>query len=732
MAMKPLHVVMAAAAMIGACMNHAAESDSPTKKNRLADTKSPYLLQHADNPVDWYPWGPEAFAKAEADDKPIFLSIGYATCHWCHVMEHESFEDPQVAALMNETFINIKVDREERPDIDQVYMTVCQMMTGGGGWPLTIIMTPDKQPFYAATYIPREGRYGRIGMLDLIPRIEQVWRSDRDKIHGTTQQIVAALEKTEVLPAGGALNSKVIDEAFRQLGGRYDSVNGGFGSAPKFPSPHNLMFLTRYWRSTGNQLALDMTAHTLEQMRHGGMYDQIGYGFHRYSTDADWLVPHFEKMLYDQAMLTMAYTEAWRATGNPVFERTVREILTYVLRDMTSPEGGFYSAEDADSEGEEGLFYLWSMDEVAAVAGKDDSALAAATWNLTAEGNYADESSGQRTGSNIPHLSRTFAENAAALGIEGEKYDAQLEAVRDRLFSRRVERIHPLKDDKVLADWNGLMAAAMAAAGRVFDEPEWVLAAQRATSFVLDEMRDSKGRLLHRYRDGDASIPAFLDDYVFMTAAMLELFDATHDPRYLATAVELQQQTDALFLDGKGGGYFFSAADNEELLVRQKEIYDGAIPSGNSMAADNLVRLARLTGRNTYEDSADRVFSAFASQVNAQPSAHSQLISAFQRRTGPSVEVVIVGDPAGADTQSLIDTAQSPYLPNAALLLIPDGDAGAKIRELVPFAQAYETVEGNAAAYVCRNFQCKLPTTDPVKLAELLKEAAAEKAEIRE
>ena len=725
--MKKLHVVMAAAAMIGACMNHAAESDSPTKKNRLADTKSPYLLQHADNPVDWYPWGPEAFEKAAKEDKPIFLSIGYATCHWCHVMEHESFEDPQVAALMNETFVNIKVDREERPDIDQVYMTVCQMMTGGGGWPLTIIMTPDKEPFYAATYIPRESRYGRVGMLDLIPRIEQVWQNDRDKILGTTRQIAAGLKQMETRQTGGTLDPKAVDEAFRQLGGRYDAVNGGFGSAPKFPSPHNLIFLTRYWRATGNQLALDMAVHTLEQMRLGGVYDQVGFGFHRYSTDAGWLVPHFEKMLYDQAMLTMAYTEAWQATGNPVFETTVREIVTYVLRDMTSPEGAFYSAEDADSEGEEGLFYVWTLAEIEAVLGEEDAAFAAAVWNLTAAGNFAEEAGGRQTGANIAHLSRTHAETAAALGLEREVFDARLEKCRDRLFTSREKRVHPLKDDKVLADWNGLMAAAMAGAGRVFGEPKWIAAAQRATAFVLDEMRGDDERMVHRYRDGDASIPAFLDDYVFMTTAMLELFEATFDARYLATAVELQGQTDALFADGEHGGYFFSAADNEELLVRQKEIYDGAIPSGNSTAAVNLVRLARLTGDSAWEKSADKVISAFAAEVTGQPSAHAQLVSALQLRVGASLEIVIIGDPAAADTRALIETARKPYLPNAAVLVVAPGGAGDQVRELVPFSAAYEMVDGSAAAYVCRNFECKLPTTDPTKLAELLEEASKTK-----
>jgi uncharacterized protein YyaL (SSP411 family) len=706
-------------------MTHASSTEPPTKKNRLADSKSPYLIQHADNPVDWYPWGPEAFAKAAKEDKPIFLSIGYATCHWCHVMEHESFENPLVAALMNEAFINIKVDREERPDIDQVYMTVCQMMTGGGGWPLTIIMSPDKKPFYAATYIPRESQHGRIGMVDLVPRVAKVWQTDRDSIRGTAKQILEALEKMEGRSSGGNIDNGAIDNAFNQFTGRYDSTHGGFGSAPKFPSPHNLVFLTRYWRRTGNDQALAMVSNTLEQMRLGGVYDQVGFGFHRYSTDAEWLVPHFEKMLYDQAMLVFAATEAWLATSNPVFERTAREIITYVLRDMTSPEGAFYSAEDADSEGEEGLFYLWTTSEVERILGKEDAAFAASVWNLETDGNYADEVKGRRTGRNIPHLTRSHEDMARDLKMTELEFDKRLESVRSRLFEVREERVHPLKDDKVLADWNGLMAGAMAFAGRVFDEPVWIHAAKKATDFVLEEMHSDSGRMLHRYREGDASIPAFLDDYVFMTTAMLELYDASLDPVYLERALKLQQQTQDLFWDTRRGGFYFTAADNEELLVRQKEIYDGAIPSGNSTAADNLIRLARLTSEKEYLQGADHVFAAFSNEANQTPSAHSQLMSALQRGAGPSLEVVISGDPGADDTELLIATVREIYLPQAAVLLVPPGKAGATIRQLAPFAEAYEPVEGKAAAYVCRDFACQLPTTDPAKLKEMLEEAIA-------
>ena len=704
-------------------MTHASSTKPPTKKNRLADAKSPYLLQHADNPVDWYPWGEEAFAKAAQEDKPIFLSIGYATCHWCHVMEHESFENPVVAALMNEAFTNIKVDREERPDIDQVFTTVCQMLTGGGGWPLTIIMSPDKQPFYAATYIPRDSQHGRIGMLDLVPRVANLWKTDRDSIRGTSQQILTALEKAEGRSSKGTIHRDAIDDAFTQFAGRYDTTHGGFGSAPKFPSPHNLVFLTRYWRRTGNEGALAMVSNTLEQMRLGGVYDQVGFGLHRYSTDAEWLVPHFEKMLYDQAMLVFASTEAWLATPNPVFERTAREVITYVRRDMTSLEGAFYSAEDADSEGEEGLFYLWTTDEVEQILGTDDAAFAASVWNLESKGNYSDEIKGQRTGRNIPHLDRSHQDMASELDMTDHEFEILLESVRSRLFDARELRVHPLKDDKVLADWNGLMAAAMAFAGRVFDEPEWVQAAQKATDFVLDNMRSDSGRMFHRYRDGDASIPAFLDDYVFMTTAMLELYDATFQPKYLKRAVKLEQQTRELFWDALRGGFYFTAADNEELLIRQKEIYDGAIPSGNSAAADNFIRLARLTGDPEYLHGADQIFAAFSNDANQLPSAHGQLMSALQREVGPSFEVVVAGKADADDTKALIGAVREMYLPQAAVLLVTPGKAGATIRRLAPFAEGCEPVDGKAAAYVCRDFTCQLPTTDPAKLKELLEEA---------
>ncbi|MEX1309551.1 MAG: thioredoxin domain-containing protein [Candidatus Sulfomarinibacteraceae bacterium] len=702
-------------------MSHASDTPNASKQNRLAKEKSPYLLQHADNPVDWRPWGEEAFKKAREEDKPIFLSIGYATCHWCHVMEHESFEDPVVAALMNEAFVNVKVDREERPDIDQVYMTVCQMLTGSGGWPLTIIMTPDKEPFFAGTYFPRESRFGRIGMIDLVPKVQTIWNTERAKLLESAEQITARLATVSRPREGGAADPNLPDRAARELAGRYDATYGGFGSAPKFPSPHNLILLSRLSALRNQPQMLKMVDHTLREMRRGGIFDQVGFGFHRYSTDAEWLVPHFEKMLYDQAMLVLASTEAHLAGGATDHRRTVTEVVTYVRRDMTSPEGGFYSAEDADSEGEEGTFYLWTLDQLAQTLGEADARFAAAVWNATAEGNFAEEATGEKTGANILH--RGDDDLAARLELEPDAFQARLESLRFRLFEDREDRIHPLKDDKILADWNGLMAAALAKAGRVFSEPSFVDAARRSVAFVLGSMRDAKGRLHHRWREGELTVPAFLDDHVFQIFANLELYDATHEAVYLEQALELQAATDALFWDDENGGYFFSPTDGEELLVRQKEIYDGAIPSGNSVAAMNLLRLSRLTGRTELADRAETIFEVFAPDTVRGASAHSHLADAMLFASSPSLEIVIAGVPGAADTEALLAELRAFYLPQAVTLLVPPGPDGDAIRKLAPFTDNHAPIDGKAAAYVCRDYACKMPVTDPAELRRLLEGA---------
>ena len=717
-------ITIVLALFLGATMTHASDaggtSPAATKKNRLAAEKSPYLLQHADNPVDWYPWGEEAFKKAREEDKPIFLSIGYATCHWCHVMEHESFEDPIVAALMNEAFINIKVDREERPDIDQVYMTVCQMLTGSGGWPLTVIMTPDKEPFFAGTYFPRESRYGRVGMIELVPKVQTIWSTERAKLLESAEQITARLASASQPRESGDADPNLPDLAYRELAGRYDATYGGFGSAPKFPSPHNLILLARYSAIRNQPQALKMVDHTLHEMRRGGIFDQVGFGFHRYSTDAEWLVPHFEKMLYDQALLVLASTEAFLAGGTTNHRRTVDEIVTYILRDMTSPEGGFYSAEDADSEGEEGTFYLWTIDQLASTLGKDDAVFAAEVWNATADGNFSEEASGEETGTNILHRDDDDSAIAKRMDLDPAAFDTHLESIRTRLFDDREDRIHPLKDDKVLADWNGLMAAGLAKAGRVFSEPSYIDAARKSVAFVLGSMRDKKGRLHHRWREGELTVPAFLDDHVFMIFANLELYDATLDAEYLEQALELQATTDTFFWDKENGGYFFSPTDGEELLVRQKEIYDGAIPSGNSVAAMNLLRLARLTGRTDLADRADTIFKVFAADSSRGASAHSHLADAMLFASSPSLEIVIAGKAGADDTKALLAEVRSHYLPQAVTLLVSPGAEGDAVRKLAPFTEHHAPIEGKAAAYVCRDYACKMPVTDPEALARLL------------
>ncbi len=682
---------------------------SLTPRNRLANEKSPYLLQHAGNPVDWYPWGEEAFAKAHREDSPVFLSIGYSTCHWCHVMEKESFEDEAVARLMNESFVAIKVDREERPDIDNIYMTACQMMTGSGGWPLSIIMTPDKRPFFAGTYIPKDNHYGRLGMIDLIPRIVDVWKNRRQDALNSAEQITAALRQDRTASTGQIPGISLIESAAQSLHERFDSVHGGFGRAPKFPTPHNLTLLLRHWKRTGDAGSLAIVEQTLTAMREGGIYDHIGFGFHRYSTDAKWLVPHFEKMLYDQALLVIANTEAYQATGKAEYARTASEVIEYVLRDMTSQEGAFWSAEDADSEGEEGKFYLWSLDEVRAALAPDEAELFIHTFNLTPEGNFVEQGTQERTGTNIPHLSEP-------------PRNGVIETIRQRLFAAREMRVHPSKDDKVLTDWNGLMIAAMCQAAQALDRPEFAHAARRAADFILQRLRRADGRLLHRYRDGEASLPAHLDDYSFMTWGLLELYETTFDVRHLHEAIALNQQMIDHFWDEKSGGLFFTADDGEELLVRTKETYDGAIPSGNSIAMLNLVRLARMTGRTEFEEKTEAMARSFAGDLQRMPSAYSQMLQAVDFLIGPANEIVVCGRADSADTQSMLRAIHSAYLPRKIVLFRPSDQESPPITKIAEFTSAHSMVAGRTTAYVCRDFACQQPTNDPAVMIEQLQE----------
>ena len=564
--------------------------------NKLKNSYSPYLLQHADNPVNWYPWCDEAFNKALEEDKPIFLSIGYATCHWCHVMEHESFEDQEVARLMNETFVSIKVDREERPDIDSIYMTVCQMITGSGGWPLTIIMAPDKKPFFAGTYFPKRSIYGRIGLVDLTLRVRELWENNRSELLQSAKGIAVHLHERPSVSGGEQPGVKMLDAAYTRLEALFDHKYAGFGNAPKFPTPHTLRFLLRYWKDTGTPSALQMVEQTLHNMRYGGIYDQIGFGFHRYSTDSEWRVPQFEKMLYDQALISMAYVEAYQATGDVFYRKVVGEIFTYVFNDMKSEDGAFYSAEDADSEGVEGKYYLFSKKEIEEILDADDALFSIEVFGITEDGNYLVEGTGSKNGFNILHLDESEDKLAQRLGLTQEQFEVNLEKVRTVLLEHRNQRIHPLRDDKILTDWNGLMIAAMAKAAKAFDEPLYAEAAQHCLSFVLENMRDNKGRLLHRYWNGHAGVNAYLDDYAFLIWGVFELYQYSFDPNLLNLMLDLQNDLIIRFWDGNNSGFFMTSNDAEELLARSKEIYDGAIPSGNSVAFQDLMRLSALTG----------------------------------------------------------------------------------------------------------------------------------------
>ena len=668
--------------------------------NHLANEQSPYLLQHADNPVDWYPWGKEAFKKARELDRPIFLSIGYSTCHWCHVMEHESFEDDSVAKLLNDSFISIKVDREELPEIDHVYMSVCQAMTGGGGWPLTIVMTPEKEPFFSGTYFPKDKRGGRSGLFQILPMITDAWTSKREDIMTSVGQVKNYLDQLNSKPAGNNFSTELINRAYDQFRNGFDEEYGGFFRAPKFPSPHNLIFLMRYHHSFDNKIALDMATKTLKQMRLGGIYDHIGFGFHRYSTDRHWLLPHFEKMLYDQAMIAMAYTEAYHITGEDIFAQTAREIFTYVLRDMTASEGGFFSAEDADSEGEEGKFYIWTEQEIKEVLGEDYGKEFNDIFSITTPGNYRDESSGKETRLNIPHL-KNYNTNGSN----------EFESAREKLFNIREKRIHPLKDDKILTDWNGLMIAALAKAAIVLDEPVYLDAAEKAAEFVLHSI--SKGeRLLKRYRNGVAALDAHLDDYAFMAWGLLELYEATFATKYLSQALDLMNIMVEDFWDDKNGGFFLGSDQSEKLIVRSKTAYDGAIPSGNSVAVMNMVKLTRITGNTNWAELAEKTIRAFSEDVNRTPTGYTLMLTGFMFDTQNSKEIVIVGDSRNRNTTKFLHTIRASYAPHKVLLFKDTSVSDNRLEQLANWTSTQNSINGKPTAYVCKNFACNQPTSD--------------------
>jgi uncharacterized protein YyaL (SSP411 family) len=685
--------------------------------NRLMDETSPYLLQHAHNPVDWYPWGTEALTRAKAEDKPIFLSIGYAACHWCHVMAHESFEDLDTAAIMNEHFVNIKVDREERPDLDEIYMEAVVAMTGRGGWPMSVFLTPEGVPFYGGTYFPPTDRYSMPSFKRILVSIAQAYRQQRAEIESGGEQFKLQIGRSLPLEPhvdSSSLSAETLDLAFGGLERSLDAAHGGFGGAPKFPQPMNLEFLLRYHLRSGEPQALKMVDLTLTRMASGGIYDQLGGGFHRYATDAEWLVPHFEKMLYDNALLARLYLHAWQVTRRPLFRRIAEETLDYLVREMRHTAGGFYSSQDADSEGEEGKYFLWTPREVKSVLGDQEGDLFCRYFDVTPAGNFE--------GKSILNVKLDISSEAAASRTDEDRFRAAIEQGRERLLRAREERVKPGRDEKVLAGWNGLALAAFAEAAQVLGREDYRRVAERNAEFVLSELRRD-GRLLRSWRatssgeTGQARLNAYLEDYAFCADGLLALYQATFDLRWFREARALADVMLAHFADSKAG-FFDTSDDHEPLFVRPKALQDNAIPSGNAMAADVLLRLAAYTGADAYRRPAEEILAAMSPTLRQYPGGFGHWLSALAFCLAPPHEIALVGNPASADMRALLDVVFGRYRPYQVVALAVPGDQAAA--DTIPLLADRELREGRASAYVCQRFVCLVPTTDPALLAQQL------------
>ena len=706
------------------------------RANRLADQSSPYLLQHAHNPVDWYPWGEEALAKARAQDRPIFLSVGYSACHWCHVMERESFEDDETAALMNAHFISIKVDREERPDVDSIYMDAVQTMTGHGGWPMSAFLTPEGRPFYAGTYYPKEPMHGMPSFRQVLTGIAEAWRERRDEIEVQAGRVTEAiarigdpapgelnreqlnpgeLNRGQLNASDGPLSEKVAREAFDGLRGSFDTRWGGFGGAPKFPQPMVLEFLLRR-AIRGVPDSLEMLLITLDRMADGGMYDQLGGGFARYSTDAAWQVPHFEKMLYDNAQLALVYTRAWQVTRNDRYRRVATETLDYLLREMRHPEGAFWSSQDADSEGVEGRFFTWSWTELVELVGE----AVAAVFGATPGGNWAENAAENAEGTNVLWRPVALAQIAAETGGTVEQLSAEVEDARRLLLEKRELRVHPGTDDKVLTAWNAMAIRAFSEAGRAFGQPAYVDAAVDCADFVLENLRGAGGRLSRSWRNGVGGAPGFADDHALMAAACLGLYETTFELRWFQEARALAEELLRLFHDDERGGFFQTGSDAEALVVRPKELSDNAVPSGNSVAAEVLQRLTMLTGDASYERAAAGALLLVRDAMAKAPTGFGTALCALDLYLGPSHEVAIVGDPAEDPTHALAREAVGlRYLPNIVLAVAAPDDMAS--RQAIGLLEGREAIDGRPTAYVCQGFTCRLPVSTPEALAEQLK-----------
>ena len=702
--------------------------------NRLVAEQSPYLLQHKDNPVDWYPWGDAAFEKARREDKPIFLSVGYSTCHWCHVMEHESFEDASVAAMLNRDYVSIKVDREERPDVDRVYMTFVQVTTGAGGWPMSVWLTPTLEPFYGGTYFPPTSRWGRPGFMEILDEIARVWREERGRVLQSATSIVERLRSLgghtgdRAVPVAG-----VLDTAAQEFASAFDVRRGGFGDAPKFPRPSELLFLLREHRRTGDDVPRDIVLATLRAMALGGMRDHVGGGFHRYSVDGDWRVPHFEKMLYDQAQLVLAYVEAAQLTGEPVYAEVAADTLEYVLRDLTNPGGGFYSAEDADSvppeqEHEsspyksEGAFYIWRDDEVGTVLG-DDADVARLRYGILPSGNAPFDPQNEFTAKNLLYTARSIDEIASMTGRTPEAVVVSLDRGRAALLAARASRPRPQLDDKVLTAWNGLMIAAFARAGRVLPgHAQYVADAKRAALFVREHLWNAEeGRLLRRYRQGDAGVDAYAEDYAYLGFGLLELFQADGDPAWLDWALVLQRRLDDLFWDPVEGGWYSTTGEDQSVLLRLKEEYDSAEPSASSVAVLNLLTLSHLTADPAMTDKIERTFGMFSGSASLRGRTVPMMLAALSTYHAGMPQVVIVGEPTAADTQALVRLVSRHYMPSAVIVPIHERHR-LELSRLLPWTEALRMRDGRATAYVCRDFTCQAPVSTPEDLAHQIEE----------
>lgn len=688
--------------------------------NKLQYETSPYLLQHAAQPVDWLPWSDEAFSLAAKEDKPVFLSIGYSSCHWCHVMAEESFADPDLAGLMNRVFINIKVDREERPDIDQLYMAVCHMMTGSGGWPLTIILMPDKRPLFATTYLPKRSMAGRLGMYELCLKMEELWKEQRDKIAASAGQIADSLQTAfaDQSTGGKPGNGDQMQLAYEGLVQRFDPEHGGFGLAPKFPSAHNLLFLLRYWQKTGDDKAKEMVGKTLAEMRQGGIFDQIGYGFHRYSTDRKWKLPHFEKMLYDQALLLMAYAEAFQCFGDPDFAETARQTAAYVARSLRAPQGAFFSAEDADSEGEEGKFYVWRTEEIRQLFNESDAALAIAYFSMQEDGNFEEERSGQKTGANVllaPSSLRKLAEKNKM--AEAELQD-KIGRIKTALFEQRQKRVAPSLDDKILTDWNGLLIAALSKASRILQEPGFAEVAAEAAGFILQHSRYQQA-LSHCNCKNTVTASGFLDDYAFFAWGLYELYQTNFEERYLSEALRLTREMVHEFGDAQSGGLYFSKPNPAELFVTPRETADGAIFSGAGVALFLLRRFAALTADVSLKDQADKLGRYMDNAVRQAPLAHTGSLLFSDLSTPDAPQVVMCGSKEEIADSEILATLRAMNLPDLAIFHKTESPENV-LHKIAPSTSSLESIDGKVTANLCRNRTCLPPVTDARELRRQL------------